>query len=119
LEAIVSLHEEQKDWERVVHFKKRLLDSADDAEKIEILHQIGTVWSDKLKQPQKAIEAYVEATRWIPTTTAFCISFWLYIKRPSSGKKRWMSSTISVRWMIDPRRSPSTRIRWASFIATS
>jgi tetratricopeptide (TPR) repeat protein len=63
LEAIVALHEEQKDWERVVHFKKRLLDSADNAEKVEVLHEIGNVWAEQLKQPQKAIESYVEATK--------------------------------------------------------
>ncbi|MCB9708426.1 MAG: tetratricopeptide repeat protein [Myxococcales bacterium] len=62
LEAIVALHEEQKDWERVVHFKKRLLDTADDTEKVDVLQQIGTVWAEQLKQPQKAIESYVEAT---------------------------------------------------------
>ncbi|QQR88837.1 MAG: tetratricopeptide repeat protein [Myxococcales bacterium] len=61
LEAIISLHEEQKDWERVVHFKKRMLDAVDGQGQIQLLDEIGSIWSDQLKNPQKAIESFNRA----------------------------------------------------------
>ncbi|MBN2343641.1 MAG: tetratricopeptide repeat protein [Deltaproteobacteria bacterium] len=63
LEAVIQLQEEQKNYEQVIHFKKVLIDSVHDEDKQFTLHEeIGDIWQNKLKNPQKAISAYQEAT---------------------------------------------------------
>ncbi|MBN2716217.1 MAG: tetratricopeptide repeat protein [Deltaproteobacteria bacterium] len=63
LEAVILLQEEQKNYEQVIHFKKILIDSVhDEAKQFELYEEIGDIWQNKLKNPQKAISAYQEAT---------------------------------------------------------
>jgi len=67
LEAVIELQDEQKNYEQVIHFKKVLIDSVDDVNKQFELHRdIGDIWQDKLKNPQKAISAYQEASALVP-----------------------------------------------------
>ncbi len=63
LEAVVGMHETQNEWEQVVHFKKRILENVlDEDERFKLLGEVGDVWAEKLKNHQKAIEAYSEAS---------------------------------------------------------
>ncbi|MFW6067333.1 MAG: tetratricopeptide repeat protein [Myxococcota bacterium] len=62
LEAVVGLYEKQGEWEQVIHFKKELLDVAEnDDERFQLLEEIGDLWKEKVKNQQKAIEAYSDA----------------------------------------------------------
>ncbi len=63
LEALVHLYTEEKDFEQVIHYKKRVLEVVDDrAQRFELTEEIGDLWNEKLKNPAKAIESYVEAS---------------------------------------------------------
>jgi tetratricopeptide (TPR) repeat protein len=63
LEALVSLYADDKDYEQVIHYKKRVLETVDDPdERFALLEEIGDLWNDKLKNPIKAIESYVDAS---------------------------------------------------------
>ncbi|MBX3245693.1 MAG: tetratricopeptide repeat protein [Myxococcales bacterium] len=63
LEAIVGLYQQSNDWQQVVHFKKIILESVyDEDERFSMLDDVGTLWEEKLANPQKAIECWVEAS---------------------------------------------------------
>ena len=61
--AVVDLYADQQKWDQVIHFKKQLLEVAEDEdERFTLLVQVGDLWSEKQKNPAKAIESYREAT---------------------------------------------------------
>ncbi len=63
LEALIEIHEERKQWEQVIHYKRQLaLATTDDEERFQLLEQVGDLWKDELGNQQKAIEAYTDAT---------------------------------------------------------
>ncbi len=61
LDAMVSLRSEDGDWQGVVHAKRSAVVTADTAEKVTLLCEIGDLQNDQLKNPQKSIVAYNEA----------------------------------------------------------
>jgi tetratricopeptide (TPR) repeat protein len=62
LEAVVGLYQDQKEWEQVIHFKKQILEvAANDQERFDLLDEIGDLWKDKVKNTNKAIQAYSDA----------------------------------------------------------
>ncbi|MCB9599498.1 MAG: tetratricopeptide repeat protein [Sandaracinus sp.] len=63
LEAVVGLYQSAGEWQQVVHFKKQILESVYDADpRFDLLDDIGVLWEEKLANPQKAIECWVEAS---------------------------------------------------------
>ncbi|HJL19199.1 MAG TPA: tetratricopeptide repeat protein [Sandaracinaceae bacterium LLY-WYZ-13_1] len=62
LEAMVGVYEKANDFEQVIHYKKQVLEIADIEERFEMLVEIGDLWNEKVKNAQKAIEAYAEAS---------------------------------------------------------
>jgi tetratricopeptide (TPR) repeat protein len=63
LEALIDLHGRQKEWEQVIHYKKRMLECAvDDEERFRLYDEAGGLWQKELTNPAKAIESYVEAS---------------------------------------------------------
>ena len=66
LEAMVGVHEKGGDFEQVIHYKKQVLEIADIAERFDMLDSIGDLWHEKLKNAQKAIESYAEASELDP-----------------------------------------------------
>lgn len=66
LEAMVGVHEKAGDFEQVIHYKKQILELADISERFGMLDEIGDLWHEKLKNAQKAIEAYSEASELDP-----------------------------------------------------
>jgi tetratricopeptide (TPR) repeat protein len=62
LESLVSLYTELKDWKQVVAYRRQILDNVFDAEeRFRMLNEIADVWSERDKNPRKAIEALEEA----------------------------------------------------------
>jgi tetratricopeptide (TPR) repeat protein len=68
LEAVVGLYESQNDWEQVIQFKKQILDQLGGDERFQMLEKIGDLWSEKVKNASKAVEAYYEALEMRPKT---------------------------------------------------
>jgi golgin subfamily B member 1 len=62
LEALVDVYAKSNDWKQVAAYKRQILDSVfDGEERFKVLVEIGDIWADKEKNPQKAIEALEEA----------------------------------------------------------
>jgi hypothetical protein len=62
LEALTEIHAAAGDWEAVIRQKRALLAHLQsDEEKLQLHGQIIEVYKEKLKNPQKAIAAYLEA----------------------------------------------------------
>ena len=66
LSAVVALQTQQNDWEAVVHAKRGLMATAEDAEKVALLDEIGGIYSKSLANPGKAVGAYLEALEVTP-----------------------------------------------------
>ena len=63
LTAMIDVQLQQKDFEQVIHFKKRLLEAAEtDDERFALYDQIGGHWQQELENPAMAIDAYAEAS---------------------------------------------------------
>ena len=62
LDALVTIYTDLKDWKQVVAYKRQILDSvADGEERFRILNEIGDIWNDQDKNPNKSVEALEEA----------------------------------------------------------
>src|SRR6185436_5267236 len=62
LEALVEIYSASNDWEAVIRQKRALLaHTADADEKLAVHEQIIQIYKEKIKNPQKAIAAYLEA----------------------------------------------------------
>jgi golgin subfamily B member 1 len=61
LGAVIDIQVAQGDYEAVVHAKRGMMVSADDRERVRLLDEIGTIYNEKLSNPQKSIGAYIEA----------------------------------------------------------
>jgi tetratricopeptide (TPR) repeat protein len=59
--AVIDLQGQQGDFEAVIHAKRSLLPVADAAESFKLQDEIGDIYREKLKNPQKSIAAYLEA----------------------------------------------------------
>jgi tetratricopeptide (TPR) repeat protein len=62
LEALIDVYTGLKDFKQVCAYKRQILDDVEDVgERFKLLVDIGDIWADKEKNPQKAIETYEEA----------------------------------------------------------
>jgi len=62
LEALVDIYAKGNDWKQVAAYKRQILDSVfEGEERYKILNEIGDIWSEREKNPHKAIEALEEA----------------------------------------------------------
>lgn len=62
LDALVDLYTASADWENVVQFKRQTIEVAnDDDERYALLNEVGDIWQEKIKNTDKAIDAYDEA----------------------------------------------------------
>jgi tetratricopeptide (TPR) repeat protein len=62
LEALIDVYAKNNDWKQVAAYKRQVLDSVYETdERYRLLIDLGDTWSDKDKNPQKAIEALEEA----------------------------------------------------------
>jgi tetratricopeptide (TPR) repeat protein len=66
LQSVIDLQTAQGDWEAVVHAKRGLMQTAKEKEKVQLLSEIGSVYYEKLQNPQKATAAYLEALEAAP-----------------------------------------------------
>lgn len=62
LEALIDVYAQANDWKQVAAYKRQILDSVyDGEERYALLNEIGDLWAEKEKNPQKALEALEEA----------------------------------------------------------
>src|SRR5205085_7773040 len=62
LEALIAVYTDLKDFKQVCAYKRQILDNVYEApERFRLLVEIGDIWSEKEKNPHKAIETYEEA----------------------------------------------------------
>ncbi len=62
LEALIDVYGQANDWKQVAAYKRQILDSVyDGEERYALLNEIGDLWAEKEKNPQKALEALEEA----------------------------------------------------------
>ncbi len=62
LDALVEIYGKANDWKQVAEYKRQILDSIFEGElRFGVLLEIGDLWAEKEKNPNKAIEAYEEA----------------------------------------------------------
>ena len=61
LQAVIDLQQAQGEWEAVVHAKRGLMATGNDAERTRLLDEIGGIYRERLANPQKATAAYNEA----------------------------------------------------------
>ncbi len=62
LDALVAIYAAGNDWKQVAAYKRQILDGVyDGEERYKVLNEIGDIWSEREKNPQKAIEALEEA----------------------------------------------------------
>jgi tetratricopeptide (TPR) repeat protein len=66
LEAVIALQGAQGDWEAVIHGKRGLIHTAQEKEKTQLLSEIGSIYYERLQNPQKATAAYLEALEIAP-----------------------------------------------------
>ncbi len=67
LELLVETYAKSNDWKQVAEYKRQILDSIfDGEERFAILLEIGDLWSEREKNPHKAIDAYEEALELMP-----------------------------------------------------
>jgi tetratricopeptide (TPR) repeat protein len=64
--AVIAIQEEQNDFEAVIHAKRGLMATGEDAERVALLTEIGGIYHQKLQNGQKAISAYLEALDIVP-----------------------------------------------------
>ncbi len=64
--AVIAIQEAQGDFEEVIQAKRGLLATADNEEQVVLLSEIAEVYAGKLKNPQKAISAVLEALEFLP-----------------------------------------------------
>ena len=75
LEALVDVYTGLKDWKQVCAYKRQILDNVvEGGERFKLLDEIGDIWADKEKNPQKAIEASKRRSSSSRRTTSSCTS---------------------------------------------
>lgn len=66
LQAVIELQAAQNDWEAVIQGKRGLIQTANAREKVQLLSEIGSIYQEKLQNPQKATAAYLDALEVAP-----------------------------------------------------
>ncbi len=67
LQSLIETHSAGSEWEQAIGYRTQLLDMEDDEEKrFAMLLEIGTLWQEKAKNAQKAIQAFAGASELKP-----------------------------------------------------
>jgi golgin subfamily B member 1 len=110
LEAVVGLYEAQGEWEQVIHFKKELLEVADnDDERFDLLQQVGDLWKEKRKNQQKAIESYTDASDIKPEDHKVLHKLLLAYQET----RQWEKATETIQRISDLDDRPNAKAKYA------
>jgi tetratricopeptide (TPR) repeat protein len=113
LEAIVGLYEATNDWEQVIYFKKKILDLLEGEERFQMLEEIGGLWNEKLKNPQKAIQCYVDAAEIKPRDHKLLHKLLALYQ----STKQWDQAIEVIQRISDLDERPSVKAKYAYTIA--
>lgn len=109
LEALVELYASSNDWKEVAAYKRQILDSIiDEEQRLALLIEIGDVWSEKAKEPKKAIEAYEEA-RLINASSHVLLHKLLQLFQEVGD---WQNMVDTIEAIADLEQSPDTKARY-------
>ncbi|MDH5674143.1 MAG: tetratricopeptide repeat protein [Myxococcales bacterium] len=113
LEALIALNTREKDWEQVVHFKKRLVEcSHEESELFELYEQIGDHWQKELKNPAMAIEAFVEGLALQPQNHVMLHK----LLQLYSQTSQWEHSIEIIDRISDLEERPEAKAKYANTV---
>ncbi len=113
LEAMVGVYEKASDWEQVIHYKKQVLEVADIEERFAMLQDIGDLWDEKAKNPQKAIEAYAEASELEPENHRLLHKLLMLYQKT----RQWDEAIMIIRRVADLDARPQAKSKYLYTIA--
>lgn len=109
LEALVDVYAQGGDWKQVAAYKRQILDSVlDGEERYKILNEIGEIWSERQKSPNKAIEALEEALELKPQDHVLLHKL-LQLYQEASD---WQKMIDTLQAIADLEEKPEIRSRY-------
>ena len=114
LEAVVGLYASQNEWEQVIHFKKQILDVAEnDDERFALLEEIGDLWKEKVKNAQKAIQSWGDASMIKPEDHKVLHKLLLAYQET----RQWEKAIESIDRIADLDERPAAKSKYAYTVA--
>lgn len=109
LEALVDIYSKNKDWKQVAAYKRQILDGVvDGEERYRILNEIGEIWSEREKNPQKAIDALEEAQELKPRDHVLLHKLLTLYQSAAS----WQKMVDTLEAIASFEEKPETRARY-------
>lgn len=103
--AVVGLQTGLGDYEAVIRTKRALMPVADEAERFRLYEEIGDLYHEKLKSPQKAIEAYDEALHLRPDNHVVLHK----VLELYTETRQWQSVVDVLQRFVELEKSPVRR----------
>ncbi|HEX9297066.1 MAG TPA: tetratricopeptide repeat protein [Polyangiaceae bacterium] len=109
LEALIGVYTDLKDFKQVCAYKRQILDDVyDSAERFKLLVEIGDTWSEKEKNPHKAVETYEEALELEPNNHVLLHKL-LQLYQATSN---WPKMIESLQSIADLESSPERKSKY-------
>ncbi|HMR77635.1 MAG TPA: tetratricopeptide repeat protein, partial [Polyangiaceae bacterium] len=109
LEALIGIYEQGNDFKQVAAYKRQILDAIlDGEERFGLLNEIGDIWADKEKNPQKAIEALEEARDLKPQDHVLLHK----LLQLYQTAKEWHKLVDTLQAIADIEEKPENRARY-------
>lgn len=117
LEAMVDTYAAGSEWEQVLGYKRQILDNHlnDIDERYNALVDIGNLWQDKAKNPQKAIASFSEALELKGDQNNILLVKLLALFQET---KQWSRVVETVTKMSEAEKDPAKKARYAYTVAS-
>jgi tetratricopeptide (TPR) repeat protein len=117
LEALVDTYAQGGEWEQVIGYKRAVLDNhvTDADERYNMLVDIGGLWQDKAKNPQKAIQSFNEALEIKGDQNNILLMKLLGLYQET---KQWSRVIETVTKMSEVEKDPAKKSRYAYTVAS-
>ncbi len=117
LEAMVETYAQGNEWEQVLGYKRQILDThlTDIDERYNALVDIGNLWQDKAKNPQKAVASFSEALELKGDQNNILLVKLLALFQET---KQWSRVVETVSKMSEAEKDPAKKARYAYTVAS-
>jgi tetratricopeptide (TPR) repeat protein len=117
LEAMVETYAQGNEWEQVLGYKRQILDThlSDIDERYNALIDIGNLWQEKAKNPQKAIASFTEALELKGDQNNILLVKLLALYQET---KQWSRVVETVSKMSEAEKDPAKKSRYAYTVAS-